>query len=375
MYLLLPTQEHCQHILVHGSSIFAPVRGTRVLDLRTVRLLQHNLIAQMEALIRESSNLESSIARDIPDSPPTCTSFTINSMPEHDLDILGVGASGQVYNVSDQVVLKTRRLYAPPGSDAPQSDFLHYASETLFSFGLLRDERTVLRLLQDKPHPHIIQAIDLDQPEGLYLRKYQEVSEGAKSTQARRIRLYRDIADALRHLHSLGIVHADLRIDNVLVDDCSSAILCDFSAASPCGDRNFVFPDYPLPINGPSPVLSEASDMFALASLMSHMEHGLTSKPSIENGRLVLPETKSGNQRIDEIIQAAWLGKYSHTSEMVRHLASIDAEMNHDAETTEVLRDLGDLKIEVTEWRNNRKNKFGKVNPYCVLKPTAPSAN
>lgn len=82
-----------------------------------------------------------------------------------------------------------------------------------------------------------------------------------KSTQARRIRLYREIADAQCHLHSLGIVHADVRIANVLVDDQLSAILCDFSAASPCGEPNPIFPDLPLPINGPSPILSEASDM------------------------------------------------------------------------------------------------------------------
>jgi serine/threonine protein kinase len=92
-----------------------------------------------------------------------------------------------------------------------------------------------------------------------------------KSTQARRIRLYREIADALCHLHSLGIVHADVRIDNVLGDDQLSAILCDFSAASPCGVPMPIFPELPLPINGPSPILSEASNMFALASLMFQM--------------------------------------------------------------------------------------------------------
>ncbi|KAL4790402.1 hypothetical protein BDV19DRAFT_372319 [Aspergillus venezuelensis] len=71
------------------------------------------------------------------------------------------------------------------------------------------------------------------------------------------------------------IVHADVRIDNVLCDGEGSAILCDFSAASPCGHSNFVFPDLPLPINGPSPVLPEASDMFATASLIFQMSMAL----------------------------------------------------------------------------------------------------
>lgn len=82
-------------------------------------------------------------------------------------------------------------------------------------------------------------AIVTDQPEGIYLRKYQCLAADIVSTQSHQIRLYRDITDALRHLHGLGIVNADIRIDNVLSDDNNgSAILGDFSAASPCGQAN-----------------------------------------------------------------------------------------------------------------------------------------
>lgn len=183
-----------------------------------------------------------------------------------------------------------------------------------------------------------------------------------QSTQARRIRIYRDIADGLRHLHSLSIVHADVRVDNVLFDDRSSAILCGFSAASPCGQPNLVFPNLPLPVNGPSPILSEGSDMFALAPLMFHMEHGFTPELSFENGRLALPQLKSGNQGIDEAIQTAWLGNYSRTSDMVHHLASIDSEINNSAKSTAVLPDLEDLKTQVMEWEDDRKDKFGRVS-------------
>jgi serine/threonine protein kinase len=86
------------------------------------------------------------------------------------------------------------------------------------------------------------------QRKGLHLRKYRQLPADVTTTQARRIRLYRDIADALSHLHSLGIVHADVRADNVLFDDQFSAILCDFSAASPCGQpvRNRIRQDHLL---------------------------------------------------------------------------------------------------------------------------------
>ena len=290
----------------------------------------------------------------------SCVAYTVHLQPQNDLEILGMGACGQVYHISDHVVLKTCQIYAPP-ENASQSDLWHYASETLFHFNLLKNERTVLQLLQKRPHPHIIKAIDTHRPEGLYLYKYQQLPVEVKSSQSRRIRLYRDIADALSHLHSLGVVHGDLRVDNVLCDDRFSTILCDFSAACPLGDPNLVFPDLPLPVNGPSPTLSEATDMFALASLMYHLEHGVAIKLSLENGELKIPELNSGNECIDEIIRTAWLGNYKSTSDMVHQLSLIDAQVNDLPKSTDPSPPLNleCLETEVMDWRSQRKDKYG----------------
>lgn len=307
--------------------------------------------------------IESNAPSDTPSDASICETYTVQLVPQKDLDIVGVGASGQVYNVNDQVVLKTCRIFEPPGDEASQSDHWHYASDTIFHSNLLKDERTVLQLLQNRPHRHIIAAVDTEQPEGLYLRKYRHPAVGLISTQAHRIRLYRDITDALHHLHSLGIVHADVRIDNVLFDDDGMAILCDFSAASPCGQPNPVFPDLPLPLNGPSATLSKASDMFAMASLIFQMEYGASPVLSLSNGALCLPEIRSGNRDLDEVIQKAWLGHYSRTSEMLQQLIRIDAQTSHCTESTQPLREpLEHLKDQVKGWRRNREKSFGKVS-------------
>lgn len=98
------------------------------------------------------------------------------------------------------------------------------------------------------------------------------------------------------------------------------------------------------------------------------MEHGVTAELSLENGRLALPELKSGNECIDEVIRTAWLGNYSRTSDMVQYLALIYSQINHFAKSTEVLHDLEDLKTQVMDWSNYRKLYFGRAIPYHVLK-------
>jgi serine/threonine protein kinase len=139
------------------------------------------------------------------------------------------------YTVDDDIVLKTCRVYEPPRDDASQRERWFYASETLFHFNLMRDERTVLRLLERRPHPNIVEAIDTDRPEGIFLRKYLQLSELDPTTQPGLVMWYQDIIRALLHIHDLGIAHSDVRMDNVLFDHQARAVLCDFSAASPFG--------------------------------------------------------------------------------------------------------------------------------------------
>ncbi|PYI31500.1 kinase-like protein [Aspergillus indologenus CBS 114.80] len=338
------------HFIYHASSLFSYISQTP------------QFIKSASFTPKKSHDLESNVPFDVPSGTSICETYTVRLQPQHDLDMVGVGASGQVYNVDDQVVLKTCRIFEPPSSDASQSDHWHYASDTVFHFNMLEDERTVLKLLQIRPHLHIIEAIDTDQPEGIYLRKYRRLAAEMVSTQSHRIRLYRDITDALRHLHSLGIAHADIRIDNILFDHHGSAILCDFSAASPFGQTNLVFPDLPLPVNGPFPTLSEASDMFAMASLIFRMEHGAAPELSFDQGTLILPEIRSGNQGIDEVIQKAWLGQYSSTSEMLQRLIHIDAQTSHRGEGTRPIPESGELfKDQIQRWRVHRKKEFGSV--------------
>ncbi|KAJ5927596.1 hypothetical protein N7516_009369 [Penicillium verrucosum] len=63
--------------------------------------------------------------------------YTIQPLFQSDLNIVGIGASGQVYEVDEEIVLKSCRIFEQPGSEAPDSDRYHYASDTIFRYSLL----------------------------------------------------------------------------------------------------------------------------------------------------------------------------------------------------------------------------------------------
>jgi len=70
-----------------------------------------------------------------------------------------------------------------------------------------------------------MEAIDIDQVEVIYLRRYRSLSNDEDPSQSDRIRWHRNLTNALCHIHSIGIAHADVRIDNVLFDQNDNVIL------------------------------------------------------------------------------------------------------------------------------------------------------
>ncbi|GKZ38419.1 hypothetical protein AbraIFM66950_010608 [Aspergillus brasiliensis] len=289
-------------------------------------------------------------------STPNCDAYTIQLHPQSDLEVIRSGSSTQVYKVDDHIVLKSSLLFQPTENNVSASDQCHYTSNTISQPNKLQNKRTLLQLLQNHPHPHIIEAIDVNQPEGIYLRKYHSLSEDKIPPQRHRIRWYRNLTDALCHIHRLGIVHANMQLDNILLDEHDHVILCDFSAASPFYEPNLAFS-----INGPSPTLSEATDIFAMGSLIYHMEHGVKPELSVDShGTWVLPNIHTGRPMLDAIIREAWLGRYGRASEMLECLVSIDSIDDVPVQGVQNRSiSIEDLRRRVREWREGRENMFG----------------
>ncbi|KAJ5720435.1 uncharacterized protein N7483_008369 [Penicillium malachiteum] len=256
------------------------------------------------------------------------------------LDIIGVGAAGQVYNVDDRIVLKACRIYQRPSSEATPRALWDYASEK-------------------HHHPNIIEPIHTDHPEGMYIHKYQPLSALTQESQSDRIFRYQDIIRALVHLHGLRIAHSDIRKDNILFDQQGHALLSDFGASCPFGYPN---PSYPVLSNGPSETVSGATDRFAMGSLIYELEHGIRSEISMDDrDRLILPQINTGHDGLDSLIENAWCGKFDSTTDMLNHAECLNAVQDSRGPVEHPVSK-AELITRITQWRKNREEQHG-----CIL--------
>jgi hypothetical protein len=146
---------------------------------------------------------------------------------------LGRGGMGEVWVARDarrgeDVVVKILPADAPPERVA-----------------LLRREARLVRKLD---HPGIVPVYAFEQgPHGsAVLVRYMKGGDAGRLRGApplRIVRLAREVAEALGHLHGLGVVHRDVKPTNVLLDDAGRAHLADFgiaAVAAPVDDEGLV---------------------------------------------------------------------------------------------------------------------------------------
>lgn len=139
----------------------------------------------------------------------------------------------------------------------------------------IRTEIMILRRLDRLKHPNIVRMLDTfeDEDETFIVFEFLSggsllgllESQGRLSEPSSRL-LIRQISSALKALHEMGIVHRDVKPENILFDDEGTAKLVDFGfakaydtsdsslqstagaadrrfASSPCGTPGFVAPE------------------------------------------------------------------------------------------------------------------------------------
>ena len=113
-------------------------------------------------------------------------------------------------------------------------EFLH---DPTFAERFRREAQTVARL----EHPQIIPifAYDIDATTGTPWMAMRLISGGSLSQRIKRgrlapaecARILKDVADALDYAHTAGVIHRDVKPQNVLLDDSGRVYLADFGIA------------------------------------------------------------------------------------------------------------------------------------------------
>jgi hypothetical protein len=152
--------------------------------------------------------------------------------------------------------------------------------------------RREARLLQFLSHPNVIRALTFSEERGapwLILERVpgrtlrEEIEAGAPFSPEEVLPLLRGLAAALDHLHARGLVHLDVRPENVVVTPDGDAKLVDFGIAQTAGTLQTLADGgaassvaYLAPEQVSGEPVSTTTDVFALGCVVYEL---LTGKP------------------------------------------------------------------------------------------------
>jgi eukaryotic-like serine/threonine-protein kinase len=185
---------------------------------------------------------------------------------------LGGGGFGEVHlarDVTSGVCRAIKTLRDPSNTDARRR----------FS----REVRAMERL----SHPHIMRVIEADLSGHVPYYVMPWMSGGSLATRAGQMptgevrRIARGLADALAHIHECGVIHRDVKPDNVLMDSKGRFVLADFgiangdyitanATATALGTLGYVAPE----LAHGAACASGASDVYSLGATMFHLLTG-----------------------------------------------------------------------------------------------------
>lgn len=209
-----------------------------------------------------------------------------NSMPPEKIagfevmDRIGGGAVGTVYRAKQLSLDKIVALKVLHQSLSKHPKFVSQ---------FIQEAKTVGRL----NHPHIVHAIDAGKEDGYnYLAMEfvdgeslkDRIQSRGKLPEAETLALARAVTQALRHAHSNGLLHRDLKPDNILLGTDGQIKVADLGLAMPLNDaqiqaeehKRMGTPFYLSPEQAQATGIDERSDLYALGATLYHC---LVGKP------------------------------------------------------------------------------------------------
>ncbi len=243
------------------------------------------------------------------------------------LSMLGRGGMGAVYKARQKSLDRTVALKVLPPRAAKDESFIRK---------FISEARTVAKL----NHENIMAGIDVGEANGTYYFAMEHVEgeslarmiekEGPLDEQ-RSLEVSMQIAKALEHAHERGLVHRDVKPQNILLAKNDVAKLCDLGLAKQIGqDDKGEATGVPLGTPhylSPEQARGEAhvdirSDIYSLGASLYHMLTGVPpfegDSPMVLMTKHLTEEPTPPRRRNDEISKAA--------SDLVLHMMSKDKE-------------------------------------------------
>ena len=204
---------------------------------------------------------------------------------------IGGGGMASVYLATDE------QLEQPVVVKAPHPAFL---AEVGFRERFERETRDLISL----QHPHIVRILARGEHEGLPYLVMQFLKGGSLGDRMRKAKgmpipldevgpWIREVSRALDFIHAQGIVHRDIKPDNVLFDEHGNAYLSDFGIAKAVGgaDTGLTItgatpgsPAYMAPEQPRTSSLTGQSDQYSLAATIYE---ALSGRPTFEGETVV----------------------------------------------------------------------------------------
>jgi eukaryotic-like serine/threonine-protein kinase len=191
---------------------------------------------------------------------------------------LGQGGMGAVYKAHQESMDRSVAIKILPRTLAKNQEFISR---------FLREARAAGKL----SHPNIVAGIDAGFADGYYYFAMEYVEgvnlgerlEEGPLEEEEVIRVGRQMAEGLDHAHAEGIVHRDVKPENILVTPDGEAKLCDLGLARSAGDDMRITqagmavgtPYYisPEQVRGKDP--DARSDVYSLGASLYHLATGI----------------------------------------------------------------------------------------------------
>ncbi|KAJ6185117.1 hypothetical protein N7519_006418 [Penicillium mononematosum] len=222
---------------------------------------------------------------------------------------------------------------------------LKYASD-LNDLGFrtsIKVERRILQIIG--PHPRIIQSMGLVE-DGLILKYYPNgtlhkyIEAHPDETLERRLEWCKQLIDTLSFVHSKRVIHCDICLSNIFLDENFNIILADF--------QGLVFSSVnglPL-LDGMTRECAKAymprqhlyvvnvqTDLFAVGSAIYHIIAGHEVFPELDSfddedaitARFINGDFPNNDYVASHIVEKCWRGEYSSAAEISADIAAVQA--------------------------------------------------